>query len=150
MRGLSRYTLLLGVILFAACGGDNDSAGTSVSGSTAPEQAPTTLRTGDWTASADFGTFTFTVGASGASIEQIAYQFSAFTCGSVRHSGGITVSTPSGWPITGGQFDIRNDMSLMMSLIVTVRGTFQSSTTASGTWEVVSGGATCSGSWTSG
>lgn len=153
MKRFSRLMMLLPVTLFAACGGGSDSTGIPVTGgtgSTAPEQvAPSGPQSGDWAVDTDFGTFTFTVDASGTSVDQVAYQFSSFTCGSVTHSGGITVSRPDGWPITGSEFDIRNDMSPMMSLVVTVTGTFHSSTAASGTWEILSNGTSCSGNWTS-
>jgi hypothetical protein len=151
MRRLALLMALATGVLLAACGGGGDSGGSPSSPSAAPAApAPAVPQAGDWAAGTAFGSFTFTVDAGGATISRVEYQYSSYQCGSVTHSGGIAVSTSGGWPVSNAQFEIRNDMSLMMSLIMTVRGTFSSSTAASGTWEMVSGGTTCTGTWSVG
>jgi hypothetical protein len=106
---------------------------------------------GDWKATADFGEFTLTVSAGGASITKIAFTFVAFKCGGggVTISGGITVM--SSWSITSNQFTITKNLNsnpLGSSWPLTLQGTFSANgEQVSGTWNANVAGSLCSGSW---
>jgi len=98
-----------------------------------------------WTATAGFGTFELTLNPAGTAITQIAYHFQTWRCGGTTRSGGITVSSGSGWPITNQQFSIENSLS---GFSMSIRGSFASSVSASGSWSAISYGTGCSGTWT--
>jgi len=90
--------------------------------------------------------FTFSVNASGTGISTIGYHFSDFSCGGVIRSGGITVTPGTPWPVINNQFSIENKLDPNFEMTVT--GTFEEdSRHASGTWQAVSNGTQCSGSW---
>ncbi len=90
-RTLLRGTLslALGLLLLAGC----DS-----SDSMKADEAPAS---GGWTATADFGSFAFTVNASSTHINYIKCTFSAWTCGPVTRSGSVSIEgyTPHGGPV---------------------------------------------------
>ena len=106
---------------------------------------------GDWKATADFGEFTLTVSAGGASITKVAFTFVAFKCGGggVTISGGITVM--SSWSITNNQFTITKNLNtnpIGSSWPLTIQGTFSANgEQVSGTWNANVAGSPCSGSW---
>ena len=135
-----------------ACGGDS-SAPSAPSATPTPQATAPSVSTlpqpGVWTARADFGTFDMTVNGDSTAITKIAYHFESWRCGNVTHSGGVTVTPSSGWPITNRQFSIDNYISGNLSDSMVIRGSFASSTSASGSWSAKSGGTTCSGTWTS-
>ena len=152
MNVRSLPVLLSLAIAATACGGDSSTP-------SAPSTTPTPQVTspsvsnlpqpGVWTARADFGTFDMTVNGDSTAITKIAYNFQNWRCGSVTHSGGVTVTYSSGWPITNGQFSIDSHISGNLSDSMVIRGSFASSRSASGSWSAKSGGTTCSGTWTS-
>jgi len=99
---------------------------------------------GKWRGSAEFGEFVFIVNNS-TGISKISYNFSNWTCGPTTRSGGVSISHTH-WPITSGQFTIETDLG--GTLPMTIRGKFDETCThASGNWEAVSSGVTCSGAW---
>jgi len=105
---------------------------------------------GDWIATADFGSFVFNVSDDGTYITEITYTFSDWTCGIVTTSGTIAISSGSGWPISDNQFTIENNLDAKFppKETMTIEGTFDDSgDAASGTWRSVKYGTTCSGSW---
>ena len=108
-------------------------------------------QSGDWKATTDFGEFTLTVSAGGASITKVAFTFVAFKCGGggVTISGGITVM--SSWSITNNQFTITKNLNtnpIGSSWPLTIQGTFSANgEQVSGTWNANVAGSGCSGSW---
>jgi hypothetical protein len=102
---------------------------------------------GEWSASTEFGEFKFTVTPEATGISKIFFNFSKFECGSVTISAG-QVSVESLWPITGDQFTV--NVNLGFNEII-IRGRFdETDSYATGTWEIDSIGAICSGTWESG
>ncbi len=100
---------------------------------------------GKWRGSAEFGEFVFIVNNNSTGISKISYNFSNWTCGPTTRSGGVSISHTH-WPITSGQFTIETDLG--GTLPMTIRGKFdENGTHASGNWEAVSSGVTCSGAW---
>jgi hypothetical protein len=142
--------LLSLAIAATACGGDS-STPSAPSTTPAPQVTSPSVsnlpQPGVWTAKADFGTFDLTVSEDSTAITKIAYTFQNWRCGSVTHSGGVTITPSPGWSITNRQFSIQNTISSGFSM--SIQGTFSSSTSASGSWNANSGGTTCSGTWTS-
>jgi PKD repeat protein len=125
--------------------GGEDSRDFSIQvGPAAPEPEP-----GPWSGIAGFGELAFTVNAQGTAITEIGFTFQGWQCGAGTRNGTITSSTPSGWPISDGEFTIENSFSLI-ELTMTVHGRFSASDTASGSWTGVSNGTTCSGDWGAG
>jgi hypothetical protein len=103
-------------------------------------------RSGDWRVTTDFGEFVFTVNPAGTQITKIIFTFVNFTCGPIRTSGGITIT--SQWPITNNQFAITNSWSSQPLVTMTINGTFtQAGDQASGTWSENVAGTICPGSW---
>ena len=109
------------------------------------EAAAIVPESGEWSASPSFGDLSFEVNAAGTAIMEVGFQFSSFRCGSITWSGGVTVSRSSGWPIQDNGFVIETDPDPDLSM--QIAGTFDATDEASGTWEAVSAGTTCSGSW---
>jgi len=104
------------------------------------------ITTGEWTATAGFGSFNFTVSSDRNYITEIVYNFSSWTCGPVTTSGTVTVSSTPGWPISNRSFEI--ERYVHDNVLLTINGTFaDSGSQASGTWVANSYGTTCSGSW---
>lgn len=102
-------------------------------------------RSGDWTASTDFGEFTFRVDSNRTHINKISFTFVSFTCGNITQSGTNTSGRSPGWPITNNEFNIECNYEWT---IMTVGGTFtQTGDEASGTWSDNVEGTTCSGTW---
>lgn len=104
---------------------------------------------GTWNASAEFGTFELTVNAGGTGIERIKYNFSNWTCGPTRMSGGIEITPGTPWPITGDEFSITNYLDPGRNDELTVSGSFESATEASGAWQATVRGTNCEGIWES-
>ena len=101
---------------------------------------------GEWSASAEFGEFKFTVNPEATGISKILFNFSRFECGAVRISSG-QVSVESLWPITGDQFTVNVNLG---SYEIVIGGRFdETGRCATGTWEIDSIGAICSGTWES-
>ncbi len=104
---------------------------------------------GHWfggTASDHFGLFGVTVNAQGTAITEIAFSFEDWQCGGTTRDGRIGSSVPGGWRISGNDFTIESSFAAI-GLAMTIHGTFDSNTGASGTWTGVSSGTTCSGQW---
>jgi hypothetical protein len=103
---------------------------------------------GDWTCPADFGEFTLTVNAEGTHINKVAYSFSGWSCGSVRLSGGMTLGSTPGWPITDLKFSIENTIGISNDQKMKIEGTFKDNgEEVSGTWNATMSGTNCSGNW---
>ena len=101
---------------------------------------------GTWTGSAGFGQLSFVVDSTSTGITEITYEFIEFKCGAVVRNGPISVSVTTPWPITDHQFTIENNFNPNFEM--TLSGMFDpTGTYASGDWEAVSYGTTCSGSW---
>jgi PKD repeat protein len=100
---------------------------------------------GPWLGGAEFGLLDFAVNGQGTAITNIDFIFDDWQCGGEARSERITSSNPAGWPITDGQFTIEATFPIELSM--TVHGTFDANTAASGTWSGVSHGTTCSGGW---
>ena len=101
---------------------------------------------GEWRGSAEFGEFVFIVNNNSTGISKISYNFSNWTCGPTTRSGGVSISYTPHWPITSGQFTIETDLGGILPM--TIRGKFdETGTHASGNWEAVSSGVTCSSAW---
>ena len=104
---------------------------------------------GTWSASAEFGTFELVVNNDGTAIKKINYSFSNWTCGPITMSGGIEMTPGTPWPIIGGEFSITNYLDPGRNREMTISGSFESATQASGTWQAVVHGTNCDGIWQS-
>ena len=104
---------------------------------------------GEWNASVEFGELVFTVNNSSTGISEISYNFSSWTCGPTLRSGEMGFGHIPHWPITRGQFTIETDLGgALYEVPMTICGKFdETGKHASGTWEAVSYGTTCSGAW---
>jgi hypothetical protein len=99
---------------------------------------------GDWTASTAFGTLDFTVNSASTYITKFTITYNNWK----GRSGSVIVSQDPGWAISGRTFKIEDTLSGYIPEQWTIDGTFESSgDKASGTWKVVIGGQTESGSW---
>lgn len=104
-----------------------------------------TARAGDWEAAADFGEFVFTVNEDGSAITQIDYTFDDFSCSGNVASGNEDFA--GDWAITDHRFAIENTNPANGD-VYRVQGEFdQDEVHASGTWELVVSGSSCTGSW---
>jgi hypothetical protein len=108
---------------------------------------------GDWSGSAGFGEFSFTVDSTSTRIMKITFDWIDFKCGAgATMNGGWTTLYPIPRPITyDGQFPTVEETLLATgdpSSEFSMSGTFDASGTyASGTYEAVVFGTTCSGTW---
>jgi len=104
---------------------------------------------GEWTATAGFGSFDFTVNSSSTYITTITYNLSNWSCGSgITSSGKITVSSSPGWAISNRAFEIQQDIGHSFTQRLTISGTFtESGDQVSGNWDGNVVGSTCSGTW---
>jgi hypothetical protein len=132
-------TLLIGSV--SACGASS-MATTHKQPTATPIMHAAPART-RWTATAHaLGTFTFVVNSARTGITDFDFPFAGFACGGNTVSGDVTVSKPTTWPITMGQFTA--DLgSIMPFADITITGAFD----ASGTWNIASNGTICTGSW---
>ncbi len=113
---------------------------------TSADDVQNPITTGDWTTTAGFGNFDFTVNSARSHITQIVYRFSNWTCGPVTTSGTVTVSSDPGWAISERSFEIEREVH--DNVLLTINGTFaDSGSQVSGTWVANSYGTTCSGSF---
>lgn len=103
---------------------------------------------GDWTAQTDFGELMFTVNTNGTHIPTLRITYSSFSCiAGITMSGTITFSTPTGWPISNNQFDIKLWIDYPNESM-TITGMFsETGTQASGIWSYDIYGTICDGSW---
>ena len=116
-------------------------------------KAATPPKSGEWLATADFGTFIFTIDSSGSAIEKINYSFTSLKCANMVHSGGVGSTFGQPPQITNGEFTLDFNAGDPMSTvkeILTITGKFDSNgEAASGTWEDKLQGTVCSsGTWT--
>ena len=100
---------------------------------------------GTWAGTAEFGTFEIVVDAQGTAIERLNLTFSNYTCGSVTVSGGVGFG--GSWPITNDSFSITRDLNSDGTQELTIAGTFNSATQASGTFRATMHGVVCNGTW---
>jgi hypothetical protein len=122
--------LILAALLLAGCGG-----------ATAKSPAP-----GEWVATTDFGKLVFTVDATGTKITMMSYQFSNWTCGPTTNSG--TIGVTHEWPITDGKFSDDETFDPNGNQTMNFRGTYSAADKKfSGTWDEISFGSKCSGTW---
>ncbi len=137
-----RWVLGLVVALLAlACNGDDG---------TGPD-TPKSIRTGTWSATAGFGSFTFVVASGGSMIEKVTFSFSSWRCGSASSttSGSVSQERTPGWAVTNRAFTVEADFDPFGdSQTITVSGTFgNDGSSATGSWSADWNGGTCSGSW---
>jgi len=131
--------IVLGLMTIIGTGGGGGGGDGSTTDTTA-------LTAGGWTGSAGFGELSFIVNSTSTGITEISYAFSDFLCGIATYNGTITVKTTTPWSITDSQFTIERTFSPDFEM--TLIGTFdETGMNASGTWEAVSDGTTCSGTW---
>jgi len=108
------------------------------------------IKPGTWTATSDFGGFDMVVDSAGANIMEVALKFSNWTCGGVRHNGGITITFPSGRQITDYCFEIKTDLSpdpFEYDPFI-INGCFSANgEKADGSWQATVNGRKCSGTW---
>ena len=131
--------------LFMACGdgsgGNGDDGGNNID-----VQA---IRSGQWSGTAGFGEVEFEVTSDGAGINSFKVIFLDFVCGTVTHGGSITLNFVPKQDIVNRKidFDIRLG-GLDSSDSISIEGTFDTSgDNVSGTFELDSNAAVCSGSW---
>ena len=106
------------------------------------QTAPAPPKSGDWTASTEFGELRFAVSSNGTGIAQISFDFVDFECAGSQMSGGVSIENENLWPITDGQFII--NVSTFPVWYVVVKGEFdKAGTQASGTWEISAEGTIC-------
>ena len=113
-----------------------------------PTPAPTLAKSGEWTASTEFGEFVFTVESGGKYLTKILFRFSEYKCGGVTSSGTVSVEKiVSGWPISSSRVTVD---TYVRPWDIAIQGKFdETGTHASGTWEISSAGTICSGTWES-
>ena len=132
--GLSLFFMLY----LTACGDDPVSNNDQVK----------SLKSGDWTATSDFGGFDFTVNPEGTEIPNYTYRFDGWGCGGVTLSGSIIYTRTPGWPISDRKFTIEEDLDAQGNQAMTIQGTFSNSgDQVSGTFVGVMYGTTCQGNW---
>ena len=108
---------------------------------------------GTWVGTVDFGKIELVVNADGTRIEKSSYDFSNWNCGPPPWAGQWGDLHPGGWEISDGAFSVVTKISEGSAYkgvggqIITLTGAFESATHAAGTWETLSGGEECSGSW---
>ncbi len=115
-------------------------------GAPAPAAPSAGVRPGDWTATTDFGSVTFTVTPDGTAISKVALRFNNYSCGASRSSGGISFQNSKLWPITNGQFNF--DLPQPFTHFIFTGRFNGNSAPATGTWRAEAGTAVCSGTWT--
>jgi hypothetical protein len=136
------FVIAFGLIAFVACGGGGDDGAAPP---VPPPVPPTQPHPGEWSGPADFGELNFIVDSTSTGITEITFTFNNFTCAGI-HNGSIKITSVPPWPIADRQFTIESppNPNLEMTLI----GTFDNTgTNVSGTYEAVSFGTTCSGTW---
>ncbi|MCK4368473.1 MAG: hypothetical protein KAV68_02215 [Dehalococcoidales bacterium] len=153
--------LLVALVLLIGMGAGACDGGNGEEGAPPTSALP---QPGEWVAStgASEFTFTFTVSPDSTSITDIVYYFEEFRCGGLRWGKGVIVgqepiplhSLPS-----GAEFTIDTEEQVYQGYqegryksihwYIFVQGIFdETSTHASGTWEISSAAATCqSGTW---
>jgi hypothetical protein len=128
--------------LLIGCGGSKGDSSSSAN----PLDVSGPPADGDWVATTSFGKLVFTVSANGTKITTMSYQFSNWTCGPTTTSG--TVGISSQWPITNGSFSISNTVDPGRNQTMLFSGTYNAANRKfAGTWEEVSYGSHCSGTW---
>ena len=128
----SIFVFVLAALLMAGCG-------------TAPAKSPAP---GDWVATTDFGKLVFTVDTTGSKITKMSYQFSNWTCGPTTNSGTIEASGGDGTPITDGKFSTSRSLDPGGNQTMNFGGTYSAADQKfSGTWDEMSYGSKCSGTW---
>lgn len=102
-----------------------------------------------WTGTADFGTFAFTVDATGARITKLSIQFNTpWWCGDTNTGGSITREVDLGGSITDGKLSLKTTTSSDSNDTMSFSGTYdEANQRFSGTWDEVLYGGKCSGTW---
>lgn len=125
-----------------------------------PSPTPTTVKitpkAGEWTGTAEFGTFIFSLDSDGSSIKKIDYNFTALECSGMTHSGGIGIEFTGGKKIgtDESQINIQTDLSMdpfaSNKELLIIGGSFNpDGETASGQWTDLLGTTVCNeGVWT--
>jgi hypothetical protein len=106
---------------------------------------PIILTAGQWYGSPGDLTVDFVVASGGAGLEEIRIKFTDFSCGGTISNGSVTFSSSIPYPITDSSFE--ESLALNGNKTVTIKGIFNSSQSASGTYEAVFYGDTCTGTW---
>ena len=105
------------------------------------------IRPGEWKAVTGFGGFAFTVNPDATGISMITFNFSDYRCGPSKLSGKISVQKEMLWPIAKRAFVIETNLKLYR---IIVKGNFdETGRHAQGTWQIITFGKTCSGTWES-
>ena len=105
------------------------------------------IRPGSWKAATGFGGFAFTVNTDATGISMITFNFSDYRCGPSKLSGKISVQKEMLWPIAKRAFVIETNLKLYRIII---KGNFdETGRHAQGTWQIITFGKTCSGTWES-
>lgn len=100
---------------------------------------------GEWQGSPGDLWFDFVVTANGDGLEEITLKFNNFECRST-FNGSVGFSSSPPYPITNSSFE--KNLVLSDDKMITIKGTFDSSGEfASGTYEAVFYGETCTGTW---
>lgn len=149
MKCLTYKLLIVLIILCIAtvvnsCGEDDDSI-------TNGDSTPSSIVTGKWIASAEFGSFDIIVNNDRTAVDEIAFHMSAWKCGNsgLTQSGTVTFSRSIGWPISNRSISIDNNMGPFGSNdMLKIEGSFgNDGKSSSGTWNANVGTATCNGTW---
>jgi hypothetical protein len=104
---------------------------------------------GNWNGSPGDLTIDFVVASNGNGLEEIKINFNDFSCGGSKLNGSITFSSTPPFPISNSSFEEDFVLDPVHSQeTITIEGTFDSSGEfASGTYEAVFYGETCTGTW---
>jgi len=106
---------------------------------------------GEWTGSAGVFDLSFTVDSTGTGITEITLDWMGFDCGVVNLlNGSRTTKYGTPLPITNGQFTDTLVLAFPFDPYddqITIKGTFQGTDSASGTYERVVDGTICPGTW---
>lgn len=108
---------------------------------------------GTWIGEAGFGSLKLELDSSGKKIEKIKYTFEDFSCDGVIRNGSIKVSNQYGWKISNAgssnSFTVNTSFPQDPDFEMSISGSFeQNGNEAAGTWEALSRGQKCTGSWT--
>ncbi|OGN95304.1 MAG: hypothetical protein A2Z71_00265 [Chloroflexi bacterium RBG_13_50_21] len=104
------------------------------------------LIAGDWVADTDFGKLIISVDDPGTRITKIDYQFTDWTCGSIKQSAEIVDS--SSWLVTGNEFSVTSTFDQDGQVYMFLNGAYDpADQKITGTWEETANDAYCSGTW---
>jgi hypothetical protein len=98
-----------------------------------------------WKAVTEFGGFDLEISPDFSRVMYLGLHLEKFECGGITITGDINAESRNIWPIVNNQFDINTNLGIYQIIIC---GVFDvSRKRLCGTWEIHSGGTTCSGMW---